>query len=215
MQPQFQALADSEGPYSAEAKSYLDNTPAAISAVRTAQEKKAADAAFQRTMQTYQQALNANDKSALEAARNNFQSIMQGGGSHAGEAQKYVDEISAKLVALNLSVANAAVRAVIQRYAQAFDQRSADALRAIWPTIGDQKYKEFKLSFEDASSIHVQVEIQSIVPGADGTTATVTVLMSMDYTPKNPEGKKPMRRNNQGVFQLANSNGIWIIKDVQ
>jgi hypothetical protein len=107
---------------------------------------------------------------------------------------------------------DAAVRAVIQRYVQAFDQRNADALRQVWPSIGSL-YAKYKRAFEGASSIQVQLDIESVNLNADGTRAVVKAEMSQDYTPK---GDKTKRVKNPAVFHLAKLNsGPWVITDVQ
>src|SRR6202041_771818 len=65
LQRGFQALADNAGPRSEEAKSFVNNLPAAIREVHDRAAGKKAEAAYQQTVTKYQ-ALNANDKSGLE-----------------------------------------------------------------------------------------------------------------------------------------------------
>ncbi len=190
--------------------------------------KADADTVFEQTVQRYQQALNSEDKNGIEAARNDFRMIALGGGLHAGEAQKYLSEISTRLAAVNQpppapvtpSVKPAApsgnaaeLKAVlvpVQYYAQAFEQKNPDALHQVWPTMGN-RYAGYKKSFENASSIRMQVLTESVKIGADGTTATITALIAQDYTPK---GQKTLSNKTQTVFQLAKSNGTWAITDV-
>jgi ketosteroid isomerase-like protein len=107
---------------------------------------------------------------------------------------------------------DAAVRAVIQKYVQAFDQKDADALRQVWPSIGPL-YARYKRAFEGASSIREQLDIESVNLNADGTQAIVKGQMSQDYTPK---GDKTKRVKNATVFHLAKlKSGTWVITDVQ
>jgi hypothetical protein len=230
LQPKLQALSDG-GPQSAEALNYANNIPGAIADVQARVQKKIADAGFQQMVQRYQQASSANDKNGLAAARTEFQSVIQSGGPHTEEAQKYLSDVNSKLAALNQPVVveakptvkpekpavttvdnDAAVRTVIQRYVQAFDQRDADALRQVWPNIGPL-YARYKRAFEGASSIREQLDIESVNFNADGTQAVVKGQMSQDYTPK---GDKTKRVKNATVFHLAKSNaGTWVITDVQ
>jgi ketosteroid isomerase-like protein len=106
---------------------------------------------------------------------------------------------------------DAAVRAVIQRYAQAFERRDANALRQIWPSMGD-RYGRYKASFEMASSIRMNVTVESVQISSDGASAVVTGQVSQDYTPK---GAKANSRSDRAVFHLAKSNGVWLITSVQ
>jgi hypothetical protein len=232
LQPKLQALASEGGPQSAEALNYANNIPAAIGDVQARAQKRIADAGFQQIVQRYQLASNANDKNGLAAARTEFQSVIQSGGPHAEEAQGYLSDVNSKLAALNQPVVvpelkptvkpekptvapvdnDAAVRAVIQKYVQAVDQRNADAVRQVWPSIGPL-YAKLKRSFEGASSIREQMDIESVDVNADGTQAVVKGQMSQDFTPK---GDKTKRFKNATVFHLAKLNsGTWVITDVQ
>ncbi len=232
LQPKLQALASEGGPHSAEALNYANSIPGAIADIQARAQEKIANTGFQQMVQRYQLASSANDKNGLAAARTDFQSVIQSGGPHAEEAQKYLSDVNSKLAVLNQSVVvpepkptpkpekptvatvdnDAAVRAVIQKYVQAFDQKDADALRQVWPSIGPL-YPKLKRSFEGASSIREQLDIESVDLNADGTQAVVKGQMSQDYTPK---GDKTKRVKNATVFHLAKLNsGTWVITDVQ
>ncbi|MGB9472022.1 MAG: hypothetical protein WBQ59_21950, partial [Candidatus Acidiferrum sp.] len=230
LQSKFQALAGDGGPQSSEALSYAKSIPGAIIDIRTRADKKSADTTFQQMVQKYQQATAANDKNGLTAARGDFQSVIQNGGPHAGEAQRYRTEIDNKLAALNQPAVSPPqppakienpppvkvdddgnVRAVIQRYAQAFDQRDADALLQVWPTMGT-RYEPIKSAFEKASSIRVQIDIDRIEFSSDSAKAVAKGQMSQDYTLK---GYKVRRSKDATVFYLAKSKGTWLITDVK
>jgi serine/threonine protein kinase len=227
LQRGFQALIDSAGPRSDEAKGFVNKLPAAIREVHDRKASNKAEAAYQQIVSKYQQALNANDKSGLETARTGFQTIGQAGGPHAGEAQRYTDDINTKLAALNAppptpvapvkpevpsgTADHDAVLALIKRYSQAFEQRNPDALRQIWPNMG-KRYAGLKNSFESAASIKMQVQTESVSIAADGNTASVTAQVAQEFT---PQGKKPQNIRFRAVFQFAKSNGSWSILDVQ
>jgi len=228
LQLQFRPLADNGGPRASDARTYMESIPATVAEMRRRAVSKSEEAAFQRAVQVYDQAKKTNDKTELEAARKGFQSIAQGGNSHAGDAQRFVDEISAKLAALNQPVTpptgppvkteppsgaadSEAILALIKRYAQAFEQRNPDALRQTWPTMGN-RYAGYKSAFESASSIRMQVQTESVKVSGDGATATVTAQVTQVYT---PTGQKPKSVKGRTVFQLARSNGTWVITDVQ
>jgi hypothetical protein len=195
---------------------------------RLAQEERE----FQRAVQAYM-ALGTRDKNGLEKSRGDFQSIVQEKGPHSSDAQQYLADINKRLDAPNqpapspvtapasplrpeaLSTAvseEGAIRAVIQRYEQAFEQRSAEALRQVWPTLEAARYARYKDSFGKASSIHMQVKIGSIQSGAGGAKALVTTTFSEDYTFK---GSSTTRHKDTAVFQMAKKDGAWFITDVQ
>jgi serine/threonine protein kinase/predicted Zn-dependent protease len=228
--PRFQALANDGSPQSAEALGYANNIPAAIGDVQARAQKKSADAAFQQTVQRYEQAASATDKNGLAAARTEFQSMVQSGGPHVEEAKKYLANVNSTLAVLNeppilpvkppvkaetppvVTVDNdAAVRAIIQRYAQAFNQRDVDILQQVWPSMRP-RYADYKSSFDMASSIRMRVDIESIELNAGNATAVVKGQVSQDYTPK---GFKAKGSKNAVTFHLAKTNGAWVIMDVQ
>jgi eukaryotic-like serine/threonine-protein kinase len=234
LQLRLQALGGDGGPQSSEALNYANNIPAAIADAQARMQKKTADAAFQRTIQKYQQAIGDNDKNALAAARSDLQAVVQGGGPHADEALKYRTDLDNKLAALSQPSApppqpapakietpapaavradnsDGDVRAVIQAYAQAYNQRNADALRQVRPSLSSKDYGVLKKSFEAATSIHVQINVQSVEFSVDGSSAVVKSNMSLDYTQKTNN----VKRSDPTVFRLAKSNGVWLITDVK
>jgi hypothetical protein len=197
------------------------------SEIEQAEARRQADTEFQQIVQRYQA---ASDKNGLEAARNSLQSVAQGGGPHAGDARRYLGEINSKLAALKQEVApppqqpavkveapapkideRAAINNLVQQYAQAFEQRNADALRKIWPGIGN-KYDKYKQVFAMAVAYRMDVRIDSVDIAADGQTATVNASLLQEYTVR---GQKPMSHSDKAVFHLLKSNGGWVIGDVQ
>jgi hypothetical protein len=192
---------------------------------RNAQQQKE----FQQAKQTYV-AVGSGDKSGLEKSRADFQAIAQENGPQAGDAQRYVTEIGKKLDALNATASppqpivkkevpnttaadELAIRDVIQRFFQAFDQKSADALRQVWPGIPQKKYEEYKNSFASMSSISIQTVSEGVKINPDGTAATVFIESQEEETPKTE--KKPRRFAPAWTFQMAKRNGVWAITDVQ
>jgi serine/threonine-protein kinase len=227
LQRGFQALADSVGPRSEEAKGFVNNLTAAIREVHERAASKRAETAYGQMVARYQQASVTNDKTGLEAVRTGFQSIAKAGGSHANEAQRFVDEIGTKLAALNQPPPvvtpvppppvsgpgdNDAVLGLVKRYAQAFEQRNPNTLQQIWPTMGKNLYTRYKNSFESASSIRMQVQTESVKIDTGGNTATVTAQVTQEYT---PQGRKPQSVKGLTIFQFAKSNGSWVITNVQ
>jgi ketosteroid isomerase-like protein len=230
---QFQALAVDGSSMASEASTDANDTSAAINDAQSRLQKKSADAAFQQVVQKYQQAASSGDKNSLTASRRDLQSVVQSGGPHADEAQQYLSDVNAKIAALNqppppvvsapvkpapapAPVAstpdnNAAIRSVIHRYEQAFDQRDANALRQVWPGMGN-RYARYQATFAAASAIVMKVQIDRIEVSADGTTAMASGQFSQEFTPK---GGKAKQISNATSFRLSNVNGSWVISDVQ
>jgi hypothetical protein len=156
--------------------------------------------------------------------------MAQGGGAHAAEARRYLGEINSKLAALKQEAAlpppqsaakvetpvlkideRAAISNLVQQYAQAFEQRNADALRRIWPSIGN-KYDKYKQVFALAVAFRMDVRVDSMDVAADSQSATVKASILQEYTVR---GQKPMSHSDKAVFHLLRSNGTWVIGDVQ
>jgi eukaryotic-like serine/threonine-protein kinase len=192
---------------------------------RTAQQQKE----FQEATQMYV-AVGSRDKSGLEKSRGDFQAIVRENGPQAGDAQQYVTEIDKKLDALNTPPPSppvmakkelpsttpadeVAIRDVVQKFFQAFDQRSADALRQVWPGMPQKRYDIYKNSFESMNSISIQIVNESVKINPAGVTAIVSIESQEEETPKTE--KKPRRFTPAWTFQLAKRNGVWAITDFQ
>jgi hypothetical protein len=147
---------------------------------------------------------------------------VKGGGHRAADAQKIVEEISAKVAGLNQPPnptrpnpppdVTPEVLSAVQRYADAFDRRDVDALRQVWPTMTVQDYGKLKNAFGDASEIQLRVSNQKVDLGIDGETAVVNADITQNYTPK---GGKTRVSKDHTVFHFAKSNGAWVIKDLR
>jgi AAA-like domain/PEGA domain len=105
-----------------------------------------------------------------------------------------------------------AIRAVVARYADAYEKRDADALRKIWPTMDSRRFAGFKQAFGMASAIRMQVSVDKIDLSNDDTAATVTASADQNYTPK--VGRTRVSTN-RIIFHLAKLNGTWSINEVR
>jgi hypothetical protein len=231
LQPQFQPLVDSGGTHASAARSYMNGIPAVIAEMkRRAAGSRNDDAAFRRAVQDYDKARKTNDRSGLEAVRNSFQSLAQDGGSHAGDAQQYLLETEKKLDAMNIlpqppppavkreplnatPADEAAVRDVVQKFFQAFEQRNPEGLRQVWPDMPQKKYEAYKGSFQTMSSIAIKVVSENVTISPDGSTATASIQSLEEETPKTE--KKPRRFTPSWNFHLTKVNGGWVIADAQ
>lgn len=200
------------------------------------------EASYQQVVQKYQQ-VPADDKNGLQGALSDFQSIAQGGGPRAAQANQYINEINTKLTSLRANEARAsaalnkpvvatpapsapkpdlpstkaldeaAVRDVISRYAQAYQQRDADAILQIWPNIGDARYRRLKSTFEQAAEVDLRVDISDIQVNSVGDRATVNGSLTQSLTVKKGDKGKP--RTDPVAFDLAKSNGKWVVSGVR
>ncbi len=202
------------------------------------QSRQQGEANYQQILQKYQQSAASNDKKGLESSRTGLQAIAQSGGPHAAEARGYLNEIDAKLAAMNQAspapvkaeipqpaTSNAAtsnndddvaLRSVIKKYELALEQRNVDAMQAVWPTLGKKRYERYKRAFESATSLHMQAQIEfqieKVEISQDRQHATVSAQQMQTNT---LPGKGPESRQDKAVFQLSRSNGVWVISDVQ
>jgi hypothetical protein len=178
------------------------------------------EANYQQTVQKYKQALAANDKNGIEAARASFLLIAQGGGSHANDASTYLSDIKSRLTAPpdRASTSNpkaqdeAAVREVIKRFGQAFEQRDVDALHELWPSMG-KAYGKLKATFALVDRITYQVQIESLEVSPNNKKAKVNALVSQVFTVKGDK-PHPLPAGRQ-VFELTKFNGVWFITNIR
>ena len=103
-----------------------------------------------------------------------------------------------------------AVRAALMRFSQAFTQKDANQLAAVWPGLRKQELNKIRASFRDADSI--QMDLKFSEPQIDGARATVTCLRSLQYI-----FKGGIRKSESGTvtIQLGKQAGQWVIESVQ
>jgi eukaryotic-like serine/threonine-protein kinase len=167
----------------------------------------------------------------LKVLQLKFQALSSDGGPQSNEAASYANGIPAAIVNVQnrvqaknassppvpaespaVATAKNAVRLVILRYVQAFEQRNADNLTKIWPTIGSN-YTGYKSAFDAASSIRMRFSIRTLDVSTDGASAIVEARVTEDYTPK--DGRDPRTTKQALTFQLDKLEGSWIITDIQ
>jgi hypothetical protein len=101
--------------------------------------------------------------------------------------------------------ARQAIQGALEAYRAAFESLSADALRAIHPSVD---YETMKARFASVTAFDVKMKVQSI--SLQGETATATCLVT--YTPKpKPAGRIPPVPT---TFYLKRSGAVWIIDRV-
>jgi hypothetical protein len=102
------------------------------------------------------------------------------------------------------------VRSTLLRFSEAFSQKDATELSALWPSLHKQELNKIKASFHDADSIRMDLKFTE--PQIDGQHATVTCLRSLQYV-----FKGGIQKSEEGTvtIQLAKQSGIWVIESVQ
>jgi hypothetical protein len=182
----------------------------------------------------FNQLKERDDDTAVQKLKNlqqKFQVLSSDGGPQSNEALGYANGIAGAIVDVqtrmqkknagkpvvpaetSAAMANkAAVRAVLQRYVQAFDRKDADTLTKIWPTIG-AGYTSYKSAFDGASSIRMQMNIRSLDVSTDGATAIVETRVSQDYTSKDASETKTSKH--AVTFELDKVEAEWLITDIQ
>ena len=163
------------------------------------------------------QRTNRSDENSLNAYMKAFPN-----GKHSEVASDLIAKMHAapnpsvgKTTKSNKELDEAAIRALMKGYEQAFDSRSADALLKIWPNMGTKKYKEYKNTFSAVSAVSMEVEIRSIDFSENGDTATANSVLSQAIKVNGGGGNQPAPRKDPAVFELTKSNGKWIINNVR
>ena len=103
-----------------------------------------------------------------------------------------------------------AVRATLMRFSQAFTQKDANQLAAVWPSLHKQELNKIRTSFRDAESI--QMDLKFSDPQIDGAHATVTCLRSLEYIFKGGIRKS---ESSTVTIQVGKQAGQWMIESVQ
>jgi hypothetical protein len=99
---------------------------------------------------------------------------------------------------------------IIQRYADAYNHRDANALWGIWPSPPSNTKHVIENSFRSASSIAMSVEHDPIEP--NGSSAVVTGQYSQEFTAK--DGQQQKSKGNIR-FDLSKQSGSWVVTSVR
>ncbi len=195
-------------------------------------DRQNAESEYQKLVQQYQQATNANDKSGMEASRSAFAAIARAGGAHSAEARDYANKLTARLappvtppavvtpptLAPTVSKADRSgderqIQAVLNQYQQAFNERNADMVRAVWPNISKKIYSGYSDLFKAAGAIQMHVTPVSTQFNENTQGATVVASVEQEVTAKGQ--KKATNRVDRFTFELVRQNGGWVISQVR
>ncbi len=101
------------------------------------------------------------------------------------------------------------ISAVLTAYQQAYDNRSIDQLRGIYPGISAQDSTNLRQSFRLASAIHTELREQSL--SVNGDSAESVCAQSMQVV---SSGQK-QTLNSSATFWLSRQSGRWLIQRIQ
>ena len=110
-------------------------------------------------------------------------------GSHAGDAQALVKNIAA---ANQARQTRQLVDVALERYRQAFERRSMDELRRVWPTLTRQEQTSFQDFFKNARAVSMTLHVQG-EPETSGDAVSVRASRSIQMTSE--RGREPAQEN--------------------
>jgi hypothetical protein len=99
---------------------------------------------------------------------------------------------------------------IIQRYADAYNHRDANALWGIWPRPPSNTKRVIEQSFRSASAIAMSVEPDPIEPM--GSNAVVTGHYTQEFTAKDGQQHKS---NGNIRFDFSKQSGAWVLTSVR
>jgi len=106
----------------------------------------------------------------------------------------------------------AAIKKVLEAYADAYNRRDPNALWKIWPNPPASTKRAIEKSFSSASSIRMNLQPNNpeIAPG--GASATATGQYSQEFMPKNGD----LHRSNGAIaFGLEKRGTTWVITSIK
>jgi serine/threonine protein kinase len=103
-----------------------------------------------------------------------------------------------------------AIAAVIDRYRAALEQRSMNALKAVWPGLSGAQQAAIESDFANARSIEVQLASPRITVSG----GTATVVTRRQYQLRTRDGQQ-LRSESITTMTLRQSGSAWVIESVR
>ncbi len=201
-----------------------------------AQARQQDDVNYQQMVQKYKQALAANDKSGIDAARDSFKGIAQSGGPHASEAGKYLSDINERNTTSQLTpppppvakqetsppksaeesagrgqpaiqdAEKKGIQAALDSFNKAFQDQQPRAVKDIWPSA--------KGTYLDALRVSGSKLIFTLQPTGAPAISGNAALVPCDLTSETilPGGKTTSIKK-QVKVHLYKSGDRWLISD--
>jgi hypothetical protein len=221
----FEKVANSGGLNASRAKAIAESAiPNAISEIN---KRKQQEAAWNQTLTEYRTALEAKNRNALVALKDQLQPFLSG--QHTAEAQQYIARINEILSsaplpppkvdpnpagrpASNSSVTptedpRPAINAVFDALSRAFAKKDIRAIKQLWAIPKDQAGK-YESSFAYAKSVSVTFTLASITTSGDTAAVTGTITKRFDINNAQPY---------TGSFtaSLRRQNNVWTIVNLK
>jgi hypothetical protein len=106
----------------------------------------------------------------------------------------------------------AAIKAALNRYADAYGSESLDKLKQAWPGVTKSQEKNLKYVFDQFNAIRLTLACRDEDIHIDGDSATATCRQSAVYTQK---GKVQPEQVTTTTFKLRDQTGVWVVESVQ
>jgi len=106
--------------------------------------------------------------------------------------------------------AEEAIAAVLRQYVAALEARNVDALKRIWPSLGESQEKAFRTEFQNARDITVTIDSPRIEVQQD--TATVTVVRH--YRLQTRDGHR-LQTDTRTTIAMRRSGSSWVIDTIR
>lgn len=118
----------------------------------------------------------------------------------------------APVPAVPLDSGAAAIKAALNRYADAYGSESLDKVKQAWPGVTKSQEKNLKYVFDQFNAIRLTLACRDEDIHIDGDSATATCRQSAVYTLK---GKVQPEQVTTTTLKLRDQNGVWAVDSVQ
>ena len=152
----------------------------------------------------YQEPNRRND---VEAPENRGEQDQIQSGEHTEQARTLAEKAEADYVAIQ----RLAIRRLLQRFTEAYEQRDASEVKALWPTLSSDKFKSISASFKQARSISFDLQPVSYLP-VEQDEVKLTCKRSMQTVLKDGKRVKPVE--DELTIELRKREGSWVIENV-
>lgn len=153
--------------------------------------------------QEWEAAKNSGDEQRIQSYLNNNQQ-----GRFANDARAQLQSIHDKGNANQLAADERAIREAMSAYRQAYENRSIDQMRRVWPSIPAQVANSDQQTFRAASAIQLTLREKSMKVSGDTASA------ECDQTFQITAGGNKQTVSQSSAFSFQKKAGVWVIDRV-
>lgn len=153
--------------------------------------------------QEWEAARNSGDEQRIQSYLNNNQQ-----GRFASDARAQLQSIHDKGNANQLAADERAIREAMSAYRQAYESRSIDQMRRVWPSIPAQVANSDQQTFRAASAIQLTLREKSLKVSGDTASA------ECDQTFQITAGGNKQTVSQSTAFSFQKRAGVWVIDRV-